>query len=83
MRISQKQVAQWAMIAHLRASIMFEDTIFYNAQRQVTLNLKQQSGLNSNTRYYASSAYLQVLDKSELKWPKNLGKLYFQTLKGS
>ena len=30
-----KQVAQWATIAHLRASII------YDAQRQVTLNLKQ------------------------------------------
>ena len=54
-----KQVAQWATIAHQRAS-MFDDTIFYNAQRQVTLNLKQRPGLNSNTRYYASSAYMQV-----------------------
>ena len=56
-----QQVAQWATIAHLRANIMFGDTIFYNAQRQVTLNLKQRSDLDSNTRYYASSAYLQVL----------------------
>ena len=36
-----KQVAQCAMIAHLVASIMFGDTIIYDAQRQVTLNLKQ------------------------------------------
>ena len=35
-----KQVAQWAMIAHLRASITFGDIIIYN-QSQVTLNLKQ------------------------------------------
>ena len=27
-----KQVAQWATIAHLRASIMFGDTIIYDAQ---------------------------------------------------
>ena len=36
-----KQVAQWATIAHHEASIMFGDTIIYDAQRQVTLNLKQ------------------------------------------
>ena len=36
-----KQVAQWATIAHLGASIMFGDTLIYDAQRQVTLNLKQ------------------------------------------
>ena len=35
------QVAQQAMVAHLGASIMFRDTIIYDAQRQVTLNLKQ------------------------------------------
>ena len=34
------QVAQWATIAHHGASIMFGDTI-YDAQRQITLNLKQ------------------------------------------
>ena len=38
---SLKQVAQWATIAHLGASIMFGDTIIDDAQRQVTLNLKQ------------------------------------------
>ena len=38
---SKQQVAQWVMIAHLGASIMFGDTIIYGAQRQVTLNLKQ------------------------------------------
>ena len=36
-----KQVAQWATIAHHGASIMFGDTIIYDAQRQITLNLKQ------------------------------------------
>ena len=36
-----KQVAQWATITHLRASIMFGDTIIYDALRQITLNLKQ------------------------------------------
>ena len=36
-----EQVAQWAMIAHLGANIMFGDTIIYDAQRQVTLNLQQ------------------------------------------
>ena len=35
------QVAQLATIAHLGASNMFGDTIIYDAQRQVTLNLKQ------------------------------------------
>ena len=40
-RSSHKQVAQWATIAHLGASIMFGDTSIYDAQRQVTLNLKQ------------------------------------------
>ena len=37
----KKQVAQWATIAHLGASIMFGDTIIDDAQMQVTLNLKQ------------------------------------------
>ena len=37
----EKQVAQWATIAHLRASIMFGDTIIGDAERQVTPNLKQ------------------------------------------
>ena len=36
-----KQVAQWATIANLRASIMFGDTIIDDAERQVILNLKQ------------------------------------------
>ena len=36
-----KQVAQWATIAHLGASIKFGDALIYDAQRQVTLNLKQ------------------------------------------
>ena len=35
------QVAQWATIAHNGASIMFGDTGVYDAQRQITLNLKQ------------------------------------------
>ena len=36
-----KQVARWATIAHNGASKMFVDTIIYDAQRHVTLNLKQ------------------------------------------
>ena len=36
-----KQIAQWATIAHLEDSIMLGYTIIYDAQRQVTLNLKQ------------------------------------------
>ena len=40
-RRNDKQVAQWATIAHHGASIMFGDTIIYDAQRQITLNLKQ------------------------------------------
>ena len=44
------QVAHWATIAHLGASIMFEDTIMYDAQRQVALNLKQWPGIYSNTQ---------------------------------
>ena len=39
--VSFKQVAQWATVAHLGASIMFGDTIMDDAQRQVTMNLKQ------------------------------------------
>ena len=50
-------------MAHVRASKKFGDTIFYNALKLVTLNLTQQSVLNSNTRYYTSSAYLQLLKK--------------------
>ena len=57
-----------------------QHNIFYNAQRQVTLNLKQRSGLNSNTKYYASPAYLHVLKRSELKWPNKPGEtIYFNT----
>ena len=37
----KKQVAQWATLAHHGASIMFGDTIIYDAQRQITLNLKK------------------------------------------
>ena len=40
-KIIINQVAQWATIAHLGTSIMFGDTLIYDAQRQVTLNLKQ------------------------------------------
>ena len=36
-----KQIAQRATIVHLGASIMFGDNIIYDAQRKVTLNLKQ------------------------------------------
>ena len=36
----EKQLAQWATIPHHGASIMFGDTLIYDAQRQVTLNLK-------------------------------------------
>ena len=42
---------------------MFGDTILQCSKAG-------DSGLNSNIRYYASSAYLQVLNKSELKWQK-------------
>ena len=37
-----KQVAQWATIGHDGPSIMFEDTIIYDAQRQVILNSDQK-----------------------------------------
>ena len=36
-----KQVSQWPTIDHLGASIRFGDTLIYDAQKQVTLNLKQ------------------------------------------
>ena len=36
-----KQVAKWATIPLLGASILFGDTIINDAQRQITLNLKQ------------------------------------------
>ena len=45
-----EQVAQWTTIAHLGASTMFGYTIIYDAQRQVTWNLKQWSELYSNTQ---------------------------------
>ena len=35
-----EQVAQWATIAHHGASKMFGDTIIFDAQRQITLNIK-------------------------------------------
>ena len=43
-------------------------TVFHNVHKQVTLNLKQRSGLNSNTRYYVSYTYLQALYNSKLIW---------------
>ena len=46
---SNEQVAQGATIAHQVASIILGDTIVYDAQRQVTLNLKQRTGTNSKT----------------------------------
>ena len=55
-----KQVALWATIAQLGASIMFGDTIIDDAQRQVALNLKQWPG-TKKTRYYASQGYMQAL----------------------
>ena len=45
----KKQVAQWTTIAHHGTSIMFGDTIIYDAQRQVTLDLKQWPEINSKT----------------------------------
>ena len=39
--IDLEQEAQWTTIAYLGASIMFGDTLIYDAQRQVSLNLKQ------------------------------------------
>ena len=40
-----KQVAQWATIAHLGASIILGGTLIYDAQRQVTLNLNCEQEL--------------------------------------
>ena len=45
-RGKDKQVAQWATIAHHGASIMYGDTIICDALRQVALNLKQWPGIN-------------------------------------
>ena len=70
------------MITHLRASLMFGDTICYNAQRHVTLNLKQRSGLNLHTRYYASSTYLQVFKRSELNWLRKPRETIFSDHQG-
>ena len=57
---------------------MFGKIIIYDAQWQVTLNLKQWSGINSNTqRYYDSSGYLRVLIRSELKLQKKPGETIF------
>ena len=58
---TKQKVAQWATIAHHGASIMFGFTIIYDAQRQMTLTLKQWQG----HKYYAGSCYLQVLKISE------------------
>ena len=48
-----KQVAQWTTIAHLRASRMFGDTMFYNTQystgktcRKRPVKARQNKGLN-------------------------------------
>ena len=64
-------------MAHVRASKKFGDTIFYNALKLVTLNLTQQSVLNSNTRYYTSSAYLQLLKKMNLNCQKITWEIIF------
>ena len=67
-------MAQWATIAHLRASIIFGDTVFYSAQRQVTLNLKRQTGLNPNT----CSALIVCIKNIRLrKWLKKPGETNF------
>ena len=60
-----KQVAQWATIAHHGASIMFGDTIIYDAQRQITELETVTRNYLKNVRYYAGSSYLQVLKSSE------------------
>ena len=54
-------------------SIMFGDTIIYDAQRQVTLNLKQWPDI----RYYASSSYLQVLKGLNKNCRENLVNVLF------
>ena len=64
-------------MAHVRASKKFGDTIFYNTLKLVTLNLTQQSVLNSNTRYYTSSAYLQLLKKMNLNCQKITWEIIF------
>ena len=77
-----KQVAQRATILHLKANIIFRDTIFYNAQRQITLNLKQRPDLNSNTNKYDSSAYLRVSKRSKSNGQRKLGGTIFYDPQG-
>ena len=40
-----KQVAQWATIAYLGASMMLDHTIIYESQKHVTPNLKSDQEL--------------------------------------
>ena len=59
-------VAQWATIAHVGASIMFGVIIIYDAQRQVYSELETVIRKKfKQSRYCASSGYLQVLKRPE------------------
>ena len=55
--LKKKQVAQWATIAHLGASLMFGDTIKAgNSKLDTVIRNKFK-----HSRYYVSSGYMQVL----------------------
>ena len=74
-----KQVAQWATIAHLGASIVFGKTIIYDAQWQVALTW------NSDQEYIQTlTGYLQVLKRSELKLQRKPGEdIFFRCSKAA
>ena len=63
--------------------IMFGDTIIYDAQRQVSLNLKQSSGINSNTQGIMLVLFICKYKKDLNKNCRgNLIKLYFSDAQG-
>ena len=72
------------MIAHLGASIMFGDTIVYDAKRQVALNLKQLLGINSKLKILCQLCLSASIQKIEIKIAAEIWwKYIFQILKGS
>ena len=59
---SEKQVAQWAMIAHHGASIMLGDTSNLRCSKEGNSELETMTrNYFKNIRHYASFSYLQVL----------------------
>ena len=62
---------------------MFGDTIIYDAKRQVALNLKQLSGINSKTQDIMPALVVCKYSKDRNKHCSgNLVKVYFSDTQG-